>query len=211
MKFDIKIYGITDRKDQILKNKEILNLADSDVNMIEKDGKFCYDLAKQTWLLPWEEDVTHRLVLQDDAELCPDFKRRLQEVIEARPDDIIFLTALDFDKECEEANNLESCYTPLRYAIQGCAIVIPTKYIKDVFDWSEKIYGLHAMETGEMHEDMAIVRYGIKHRLKVLITVPSLTQHIGDHSQLFGYTNPTRTAYFKDWDKADYTNSKISY
>lgn len=48
MKFDIKIYGITDRKDQIVKNKEILNLNDSDVNMIEKDGKFCYNLAKQT-------------------------------------------------------------------------------------------------------------------------------------------------------------------
>lgn len=36
MKADIKIYGIEERKDNILKNKEILGLRDTDVYIFKK-------------------------------------------------------------------------------------------------------------------------------------------------------------------------------
>ena len=35
-KCDVKIYGINERQDNILKNKEILKLSDDDIQMVER-------------------------------------------------------------------------------------------------------------------------------------------------------------------------------
>ena len=39
MKFDIKIYGIEERQDNILKNKEILGLSDNDIIILKKEDR----------------------------------------------------------------------------------------------------------------------------------------------------------------------------
>lgn len=206
MKLDIKIYGTTKRKEQILKNKEILNLSDNDVFMIEPDGKWPWVLTKKAFTQPIPEGVTHRLVLQDDAELCPDFLKYANEIINTRPDDVFFLVALDYQERYDCVENLESPYVKLNMMVQGCAIIMPVKYINRCFNDLVTMYP--GISIGEPHEDTAIIMWCNRNKIPVTTTVPSIVQHIGDHSSLFGYVIPTRTAYFSDWDKANWTNPK---
>ena len=206
MKLDIKIYGTTKRKEQILKNKELLKLSDNDVFMIEPDGKWPWVLTKKAFTQPVPEGVTHRLVLQDDAELCPDFLQYANMMINTRPDDVFFLVALDYQEKYDCVENLESPYIKLHRMVQGCAIIMPVKYIKRCFNDLVTMYP--GISVGEPHEDTAIILWCDKNRIPVTTTVPSIAQHIGDHSSLFGYVIPTRTAYFGDWEKAHWDNPK---
>lgn len=209
-KFDVKIYGTHKRDDQILKNKQILELADNDIFYVQEgDGRMPYPLTKRAFLAPWDSETTHRVVLQDDAELAPNFSFYLQKIIEARPDDIIFLVALDYnDHETEYSKNLKSPYIKLKSMVQGCAIVMPTKYIVDCFDWLDKCFP--DIAYGDPHEDTAIIFYGRSKGINVINTIPSIVQHIGDTSSLYGVNCPSRTIYFKDWEKGNWENSLLN-
>lgn len=206
-KCDIKVYGIEDRRENILKTKEILNLSDNDIYIVKK-GKWPYDLCKQVFKSPHEPDVTHRLVLQDDCELCPDFEKYLQQIVNARPDDIFMLTALDFKTQIDYADNLKSPYVEVGQFVSGNAVIIPIKYIDQMFDWLDSRYP--QISIGNPHEDAAFKFFTIENGLRCTTTVPSIVQHIGHRSSLCNYKTRAETYYFKDWDKADYTNPLLN-
>ena len=63
--------GSEKRKDNILKMKEFLNLSDSDIFLDDRpNGGHALYTARKTWELPFNDDTTHRCVLQDDLEVC---------------------------------------------------------------------------------------------------------------------------------------------
>lgn len=213
MKFDVKIYGIEERQDNILKNKEILGLSDNDIIILKKEDRvtpqdrFPYKMCKKSFMSPVPEGVTHRVVLQDDVELVPNFRKYIDTVVNTHPDVIFMLTALDFRNKNEYADNLKSPYVKVGQFVSGCALIIPVKYIQDMFSWIEMTYP--TIWTGYPHEDTTIKIFADRHRIPCLTTVPSLVQHIGDVSTCCDYVQPLRTAYFSDWEKANWSSSIV--
>ena len=210
-KADIKIYGIEERKDNILKNKEILGLKDTDVFILKKEDrttpqdKFPYKMCKKMLLSPVEEGVTHRLVLQDDVELSPNFKEYLNKIINTHPNDIVQLLALDFRTKNEVGDSLNTPYIEVGQFICGCAMLFPVKYLEDMFNWIEGKYP--EIYLCNPHEDIAFKFYSIQKRIRYITTVPSIVQHIGDISTCCDYKQPQRTAYFGDWEKANWDST----
>lgn len=210
-KCDVKIYGINERKENILHNKEILGLSDNDIQMVERcwENRWPYKMAKKAFLQePSDPSITHRLVLQDDVELCPDFYEYLNKIVNARPDDIIMLTALDFRTQNEYADNLKSPYVEVGIYVSGCAVIVPLKYVEDMFKWFEQTYSQIAI--GNPHEDVAFLFYAKAHNIKCITTVPSIVQHLGDQSSLCNYQHIMKTYYFSDWDKANWENNTLN-
>ena len=152
-KYDVKIYGIEERKENILKNKEILGLSDEDIfinkpeTRYSPESKWPYTACKKAFTQPVPDGVTHRLVLQDDVELCPNFSVYLNLVINTHPDVILMLTSADFDCPNSYVDNLKTPYIEVGYIIQTCALLIPIKYINDIFNWIEDQYPQIAIGT----------------------------------------------------------------
>jgi len=210
-KCDVKIYGISERTENILHNKELLELTDNDIQIVERcwENRWPYKLAKNAFLQePDDSTITHRLVLQDDVELAPDFYKYLNKIVNARPDDIIMLTALDFRTQNEYADNLKSPYVEVGTFVSGCAVIVPLKYTKDMFEWFEKTYP--QIKIGNPHEDIGFLFYAKSHNLKCITTIPSIVQHLGDQSSLCNYQHIMKTYYFSDWDKADWDNNFVN-
>jgi len=214
MKFDIKIYGIEERSENILHNKEILGLSDNDVFITKREDrktpldKWPYKACKNAFTQPIPEGITHRIVLQDDVELAPNFKDYIQKVITARPNDIFMLTALDFREEIDYVKQLKSPYVAVGQFVSGCALLIPVKYINNIFTWFEKTYP--QIWIGNPHEDTAFKFYCMQHGINCSTTIPSLVQHLGDTSSICNYETPMRTYYFSDWDKVNWTNNYLN-
>ncbi len=210
-KCDIKIYGIKEREENILKNKELLGLSEDDIQIVERcwENRWPYKMAKKAFLQkPKDPTITHRLVLQDDVELAPDFYKYLNKIINARPDDIMMLTALDFIEKNEYAESLKSPYVKVGIFVSGNAVLVPIKYVEDMFNWFEKTYPQIAI--GNPHEDIAYSYYARAHNINCITTVPSIVQHLGDQSSLCNYQHVMRTYYFSDWDKANWDDSTLN-
>ena len=212
-KCDIKIYGIEERKDNILKNKEILDLSDDDIFIKQrgddpKFGKWPYNLAKFVFKQPVPEGITHRLVLQDDNELCPNFLEYLDRIINARPEDVIMLTNLDYLKGNKYIEKPNSPYMIVSRHVSGNAIIIPVKYIDELFDYLDKTYP--DIANGTPHEDVAILFWTQRARVNCISTIPSIVQHIGDKSTLCNYNYIQRCEYFSDWDKINWENNVLN-
>lgn len=214
MKCDFKIYGIEERKENILQNKKILDLSDDDVLIQTKEmrteayDKWPYKMYKKSFLKPFKAGVTHRVVLQDDVELCPNFVELTNKIANTHPNAVFFLTNLDFKKKNEYADNLKTPYINLGSFITGCSILIPKKYIEDMFKWFEENYP--QIWIGNPHEDTAVALYCKRHNIPCLTLVPSLTQHLGDVSTICNYEQPLRTVYFENWDKANWDSKEIA-
>lgn len=208
---DVKIYGISERKENILKNKEILGLSDDDIQIVERcwENRWPYKMAKKAFLQkPSDPSITHRLVLQDDVELAPDFYEYLNKIINTRPDDIFMLTALDFREKNDYAESLPSPFVEVGTFVSGNAVLVPLKYVNDMFKWFEEKYP--QIQIGNPHEDVAYLFYAKAHKIKCSTTVPSIVQHLGDQSSLCNYQHTMKTYYFSNWDKANWDNPTLS-
>jgi len=214
MKCDIKIYGIEERKENILHNKEILGLSDGDVFIAKREDritpqdKWPYKACKKAFTQPVPSGVTHRLVLQDDVELAPNFLEYLDKMVNAQPNAIIMLTALDFKTQNDYADNLKTPYVQVGVFVSGCAVIIPVKHIKPMFKWFEKTYP--QIWIGNPHEDAAFKFYAMTFKIPCITSIPSLVQHLGDQSTVCNYEQPLRTAYFENWDKANWDSQEIA-
>ena len=208
-KLDIKIYGIEERQDNIFKNKMLLNLSDCDIFISEQstrtkiEDKWPYSACKKAFTQPIPAGVTHRLVLQDDVELCNDFLYYANKIINAHPDAIFFLTSVDTKEGNFYKKNSISPYRRLAPYITGCSILIPVKYIDDLFESLDKEYP--QIKIGRPHEDAAIITYARRHKIPLLTTVPALTQHLGKSSSLCCTVTYAKAYYFSghetyDWD-----------
>ena len=77
-----------------------------------------------------------------------------------------------------------------------------------MFMWMERTYS--KIDLCCPHEDTAIKIFADRHKIPCLTTVPSLIQHIGDVSTCCDYVQPLRTAYFSDWEKADWDSNVVN-
>lgn len=203
---DIKIVASRQRQEMAENLRDTLELTDQDIFYDESaETGNPYLPVKQTWLLPHEEGITHRVVLNDDVQVCSGFKQIIEQMAQSHPDCAISLFTMVFDGDCynDFISGLESPYIRHDWSMWGCAILLPIGIVEECFSYIDSVFGKDALES------QGILSF-LKHKqIPVLSTIPVTVQHIGDDS-LFDPSLPVRrTTRFKETPTADWTSTKV--
>lgn len=201
--FDVRIFGVPERMDWVEKNKAILGLPDENV-IIDYDHIGCAPTAKRTWLKPTDKPFT--MVLADDAELCDGFLSYCERIVKAHPRSVISLFPFQFIRP------VPGCRLPTRSPyvltnkLSGCGIIMRTEWVLPCVE---------SWRPGTKGDDTAIQAWAERQNIKILTTLPSLIQHVGDVSVCDPSRVLGRTPYFSkspvdvNWDSkyvTPYTN-----
>jgi hypothetical protein len=131
-------------------------------------------------------NASHHLVLQDDLALCKDFIRSVEEVIRARPGNLIALYT-----------NANSVFTARergeswveKAGVAGPSVIWPRDLIGEFLKWQDK----HINQAFEW-DTVRVSMWLIKTSKRAFATVPSLTQHLACESSTLGLNSPSKVA-----------------
>ena len=176
---DVRIMAHPSRADNVKVMLQDLKLSDEIVVWDDRiNGGDAMYTARKAWLYPITDGCTHRIVLQDDAELCDGFLTIVEKVAEKYDDSIVSF----FHMETYVGNNrYEQCNLG-----GGIALMMPVKMIYQFFDYVDK--GIYMHCTRDLAErilkaDTISIRSWMKHEhIPCVTTVPSLVQHLGNVS-----------------------------
>lgn len=180
---DIKIMAHPSRKENVKQILSDLSMSDDIVVWDDRDhGGDAMYTAKKAWTQPIPKDCTHRLVLQDDVEVCDNFLEIVEKVAEK------------FNNQIVSFFHCESYPDDIRYTttlhLWGCAIMIPSHLVADCWNYIEHIADRPWCKEPEEvlpHDDTCILAWAIENEIPIVNTIPSLVQHHGDNS-LIGIT-----------------------
>ena len=203
---DIKIVASHQRQEMAENLRDTLGLTNQDIFYDEStEAGNPYLPVKQTWLLPHEDGVTHRVVLNDDVQVCSGFKQIIEQMAQSHPDCAfsLFTTAFDGESYNNFIIGLESPYIHHVWSMWGCAILLPIGIVEECFNYIDAVFGEDALESH------GILSYLKQKQIPVLSTIPVTVQHIGDDS-LYDPSLPVRrTARFEENPTADWTSTQI--
>ena len=208
--FDIKVYGVKKRLPMIEKTVEKLGLSWDDVIFDDREnGGDAYYTARKAFLSALESGAEHAIILQDDIEVCNNFKEIASEIIETHPDKIIALFPWDeyLDKMFEKYPEMvgKTPYIRNRRWVTGCGFIIPTKHIQSFIDFTDTNY-----RGKDYPEDSCLFTWALRKRIPILNTVPALIQHIGDSSLIYDKNVIKRTTkYFKEKSIANWKTELV--
>ena len=192
------------RDEMIMNLKNQLKINDSDIYYEDRpNGGLALYTAKKAWLSPIEDGETHRTVFPDDIEVCDNFRDICNHIVATHPNDIISLFCWDGLSRKEILDNLTTPYIE-SYVVIGMGIIMPVKYIKPCFDWIKETY------DDNIADDIAIQYWAKKNNIRVITTIPSLVQHLGDDSILTPGMFVRRSAYFTKNPIADWDNTEVA-
>ena len=216
MKLDCRITGVHSRDKYINELLKQLNLNKNCVyyDDLTPPGHEPVKHVCTNWLYPIEQDVTHRIVLTDDVQLCDNFYNYVYKIIENFPNAVIGLFPNDdleiypqYAKQIQQyISSKSSPYWKVSF-VSGQAIVMPQEYIQPCFNY---ILENHNENTPD---DNAISDWCNSNDITMITTIPALIQHIGDVSVIDARRPIRRTKYFQEdvsnanWD--DTTLNKI--
>ena len=203
---DIKIVASRQRQEMAENLRDTLELTDQDVFYDESsETGNPYLPVKQTWLLPHADGVTHRVVLNDDVQVCSGFKQIIEQMAQSHPDCAFSLFTMAFDGESynDFISGLDSPYIRHDWSMWGCAILLPIGIVEECFNYIDTVFGNDALES------FGILSFLRHKQIPVLSTIPVTIQHIGDES-LFDPNLPVRrTTRFEENPTADWTSTKV--
>lgn len=203
---DIKIVASRQRQEMVENLRDALELTDQDIFYDESaETGNPYLPVKQTWLLPHEEGVTHRVVLNDDVQVCNGFKQIIEQMTQSHPDCAFSLFTMAFDGDCynDFISGLDSPYIRHDWSMWGCAILLPIGIVEECFNYIEAVFGEDALES---HGILSFLKHK---QIPVLSTIPVTVQHIGDDS-LYDPSLPVRrSSLFEENPTADWTSTQI--
>ena len=172
--------------------KEIKTKMNEDIHTEWDRGISLWDTARRAWL-SYDPAATHHLVLQDDIIPSKNLRKTLEKAIQYSGDKAICLFIFqEFFKE-KQKNKYDMAYNGgipwLRVykTVLAPAVIIPTKYIKEFVEFGDKRKDIKA-------DDTKMTAFFDRKNIPVLLTVPSLVQHI-DGKSLVGLSTKDRTAY----------------
>ena len=180
---DIRIMAHPSRRENVDRILSALSLPEDVVSWDDREtGGDAMYTAKKAWLAPIPENCTHRLVLQDDVEVCEGFSEIAEKVAKKTPGQIVsFFHCEKYPCDCRYKRT---------FFLWGCAIMIPASLVKDCWDFIEHIpeYPWYR-NAGDIlkHDDNSILAWAVMRNIPIINTVPALVQHLGDVS-LVGIT-----------------------
>lgn len=136
----------------------------------EKAGPWVNE--RECWLSA-PDDCTHRLVLQDDAVLCPGFMDAVHAAVEARPMAVVNLwSCWPF---LIDARNLGLSWVRSQSRCSGIALVMPREWIDPFVAWREMYF-----DPAWTCCDGPLLLWRVLNDDGFYYTVPSLVQHNPD-------------------------------
>jgi len=131
-------------------------------------------------------DASHHLVLQDDIGLCRDFLLSVEEVIRARPNNLVSLYT-NADAVFTARERGESWIE--RTGVSGQSVIWPTNLIGEFLQWQDA-----HIDHNFPWDDVRVSMWIIKTSQRAFATVPSLTQHLGFESSSLGLNDLSKVA-----------------
>lgn len=131
-------------------------------------------------------DAPHHLVLQDDIGLCADFIRSVEEVIRARPNNLIALYT-NAKAVLTVRERGESWLE--KPGASGPSIIWPHELIDEFLEWQDRHID-RIFEWDTVRVSMWLIKTG----KRAYATVPSLTQHLGCVSSALGLNDSNKVA-----------------
>lgn len=147
-----------------------------------------------------QPNVTHLLVIQDDAEVCRDFLPSVREIIAAKSDSPVSLFVSGFGLNGRRI--LEACYRESRWAqlepnefVPVVATVWPRDHVQRILEFVER----KRYPASRRADDGILGDYCREERVPVWAPVPGLVEHRDDIPSLVGTAhfagkNPQRVA-----------------
>ena len=97
MNLSFKLYGTRAREQTIRKLANSLSLCSKDVFYDEQaTGKFPFELMRTVWTTDRNNSETHRVILQDDIDICNGIQNISYQIANAHQDKIISLFPYDY-------------------------------------------------------------------------------------------------------------------
>lgn len=203
---DIRIMASPKRAENVQKLLSKLGLTSDSVTWDDRpNGGDAMYTAKKTWLHSLPERATHRLVLQDDVDVCGNLKDVVERIIKAQPNKVISL--INFLHPLNYPNAYNSPYYTV-HTFAGCAIIMPSQIIKPCMKWCDESDN----EVLKPHDDLMISEYCQIHGVPMLTVLPCIVQHPDKDSLLSQTYDWKRTSDLYD-EKAngDWDNKEIVF
>ena len=202
-KIDVQIYGMHVRDDMIANIVDKLELSYDNVHYDDRPngGPMLYT-CKKAWLAPIPNDVTHRVALADDVEVCDGFWDICEQIANTHPDSIISLFPADFIRKTFEIENMDTPYIEAK-KLAGCAIIMPVKYIKPCFEYIKTVL------NDECDDEIGISSFAINNGVRIITTIPATVQHISNYSLMQQCPFECRTVYYEQNPVANWGNKKV--
>lgn len=200
---DFHIYGVKTRRRFVDEVSSALSILDQNIHYDDrqKGGPILYT-ARKAWFADIPERVTHRIVFQDDIEVCDNFKGIVTQIEKTHPKDIIGFFPFEFRERIPQIEGQDTPYF-LASPLSACGIMMPIEYIQPCFDYISGHFG----ET--VDDDYAIQKWAQYAGIRVLTTIPALIQHIGDESVANKGAGIRRTVYYQKNPQANWSSKKI--
>lgn len=169
-KVSIRIFGVPERMDNIRFNQNRLLLPDDHI-FIDENHDGCYATAKRAWSFPTDKEFV--LVLQDDVELCDNFMKYVNIIVDTQPDSIVSLYSTHYSRRVS-VNRIptESPYLETEF-LTAQGIIMKRDYIEDC---------LSTWDPEKRGDDVNIANWAKKNGIRILTIIPTILQHIGDIS-----------------------------
>lgn len=201
--FDIHIYGTHARNDMIAELSADLNLSEENIHYDDRPGGGgTLYTAKKAWLIDIPEGISHRIVFQDDIEVCCNFKEIALEISKTYPKDIISFFPYNFREPIADLNGIGTPYF-IAPTLSCCGIMMPVEYIQPCFQYIDQNF------NEEIPDDEAIQEWARYTGVRILTTIPALIQHIGDESIANKGAGIRRTVYYQKNPQANWSSKKI--
>ena len=174
------------RRDNVYKILSKLNMDDSIVVWDDRpNGGDAMYTARKAWLSDLPDGVTHRLVLQDDVDICDNFIHHIEQIAIRNKNHVVSL--INFLQPLNYPNKRGTPYYEVN-TVAGCAIMMPINLIKPCMEWCEN----YDDKVLKPHDDLMISKYCNLHNIKLVTILPCIVQHLD---------TPTLLKAIYNWDR----------
>ena len=196
---DCKIMSMLGRQYNVDQLKNILSLSDCDI-VYDKGDNSPLSTAISAWGKPYMNGITHRVLLQDDVQVCNGFAKICDRISLSHPNEVVGL--FPFDTLNIDFDLNDSPFYDLSI-LSGCAIMMPVKYIESFIEYAKE-------KPVENRDNWTLRAFCEDNGIRMIQTVPALVQHIGDVSLFCASSGIRRTKYFQENPIADWDTQKIN-
>lgn len=208
MTVDFKIIASRERQAMAETLRDALGLTDADIVYDDRPGGGNpYIPTRQAWLLPHADGVTHRVVLNEDVEICTRFREICEQMAAAHPEAAFSLFTMKYDDDyySEFISSLTTPYVAHDRTLWGAGILMPLNIVQECFRYCDLVF-----DPETVHESYAILSYLMRKGVQILTTIPETIQHIGDDSLYDPDLPIRRTIRYEKEPAADWTKTEVA-
>lgn len=201
--FDMHIYGTPSRDNFIIPLSSALDIPPQNIHYDDRPngGPILY-MSKKAWLADIPPDITHRIVFQDDVEVCHNFVDIALQIAANHPKDIISFFPFNFQRSNPKIEGLDTPYF-IAATLSCPAVMMPVEYIEPCFHYIDTRFGEN------VDDDWAIQEWARHAGVRILTTIPAIVQHIGDVSVANKMAPVRRTVYYDSNPQANWDSKKV--